>query len=95
MLGRMRTGLYNMTVGRLWGTSEPEELEPTEDKEYICLGFLDRQADILTRWAFKNDQQLMTLSEVEKRLRNSTEHSFEDIQLLVKHMIHSGKLDTA
>jgi hypothetical protein len=60
--------------------------------EYVCVEFLDRQADILQRWAFTNGKKVLLKEDLATHLQKSTQHSLEDINLLMKHMEHSGRI---
>ena len=55
------------------------------------MDYLERQSDIFVRWALKNEKTLMTLAKVKSSLHN-TQLSLGDIDLLVKHLEHSGRI---
>ena len=44
------------------------------------------------RWAAKHEISLMSLGKAKLSLQKSTQHSLLDIDLLLKHMEHSGRI---
>ena len=103
MAQSVASGLYNSTFGYLFGSSttaantaenEDDGAEATgiSDEEYICVDYLERQSDIFHRWAIKNQFTLMTRAKVKLCLQNQTKHTLEDIELLLKHLEHSGRI---
>ena len=84
------SGLYNQTFGRLWYAPEPTP-EPEPDS-YVCLDYLDRQAEQILRWANKAEISVISEAEFKRHLRKSTHHSEDDILLLISHLKHSGKM---
>lgn len=94
MASNVASGLYSRTFGYMFGGAEPaatqDESDPNE--EYICLDYLERQSDIFVRWATKNELNLMSRAKAKLNLQKSTKHSFSDIELLLKHLEHSGRI---
>lgn len=90
-------GMMASAVG--YGDSNPQQTPEEQEaekmaqakKEYVSITFLERQADIFVRWVLKRGNLLMSKQELVKHLLNSTNHSEEDIQLLVQHLKHSGR----
>ena len=59
--------VYNRTLGYMFGSGgqdAAQNLDAPEDQEFICMGYLERQADIFVRWALKNDKGLLSRSKV-------------------------------
>ena len=103
MAQSVASGLYSSTFGYLFGSSTPaantaaDEDDGTEapgmsDEEYICVDYLERQCDIFHRWAIKSQLTLMTRAKAKLCLQNQTKHTLEDIELLLKHLEHSGRI---
>jgi hypothetical protein len=88
------SGLYNQTLGRLWGGGAQPTPEP-ENETYVCFDYLERQADQIVRWANKSEKQLISEAELKRQLRKSTQHTEEDINLLLTHLKYSGKMAVA
>ena len=88
-MGWFASSLYSITLGRLY-TPEPEAT-PTS---FISLEYLDRQADQLFKWAVKTEKFLFSEQKLKKVLRDTTEHSEADIQLLFNHLKMSGRMQT-
>lgn len=94
MTTAVASGIYNQTLGRLWGGSATQAAEP-ENETYVCLAYLKRQADQIVRWANKSEKQLISEADLKRQLRKSTQHTEEDINLLLVHMRFSGKMASA
>lgn len=58
------------------------------------MDFLERQADIILKWAAKTERQVLSEADLKRQLRKSTQHSEDDILLLLAHLKHSGKMAT-
>ena len=90
------SGLYNRTFGYLFGggsdTGTPEGEDAETDVEYVCVEYLERQANIFTRWALKNENTLMSRAQAKLNLQKTTQHSLDDIELLLMFMEHSGRV---
>lgn len=89
------SGLYNWTIGSLiggGGSSGADRSAEATDEEFICVEYLDRQCDIFVRWAFKHELTLQSLAKVKTTLQKQNKHSLQDIDLLVKHLEHSGRV---
>ena len=91
------SGLYGRTFGYLFGGGSTNQeaksanSEPT-DQEYICVDYLDRQCDNFVRWAINHHYTLLSRAKAKHHLQTSTNHTFEDIELLLKHLEHSGRV---
>ena len=72
--------------------TQDESAEQVSDEEIICVDYLDRQADIFCRIAFKTNLTVMSLAKAKLQLQSSTQHTLEDIELLLKHLEHSGRV---
>ena len=44
------------------------------------------------RWAVKNQLTTISRAKAKLNLQKSTKHTLEDIELLLKHLEHSGKI---
>ena len=90
----MATGLYNNTFGYLLGSggAAEDQNEAANEQEYICVEYLDRQCDIFVRWAVKNQLTTISRATAKLKLQQSTKHTLEDIELLLKHLEHSDKI---
>ena len=90
------SGLYNNTFGYMFGGVAASETDQAEDEgseeELVCVDYLERQSDIFCRWAFKNQLNLLSLAKAKLNLQSSTQHTLEDIELLLKHLEHSGRV---
>jgi hypothetical protein len=82
--------LYSKAVGSIWGSTPVEE--PILE-EYVSVEFLDRQADQLLKWAAKIENPLHSEASLKRQLRKVTEHSEQDIDMLLVHMKHSGRME--
>jgi hypothetical protein len=58
------------------------------------MDYLERQADIILKWATKCEKQVLSEADLKRQLRKSTQHSEDDILLLLAHLKHSGKMAT-
>lgn len=74
-------------MSRLW--SKPEEAQPSE---YICVEFLDRQADQLLKWAAKCEKAIHSEQSLKRQLRKATQHSEADIELLLVHLKRTNRM---
>lgn len=98
LLGRVASGLYSYTVGSIWGGASSEPVKADEEEEgddpdiFVNVEFLNRQANQLIQWASKIEKQLHSEASLKRQLRGSTEHSEEDIELLLAYLHHSGKM---
>lgn len=66
--------------------------KPDESVDYVCVEFLDRQADQLLAWASKVEKPILSEAYLKRQLRKTTKHSEDDIQLLFAHMKFTGRL---
>ena len=89
MMGWIAGGIYKRTIGSIL-TAEPEQ--PQELSAYICVEFLDRQADQLVKWAIRSEKTIRSEADIRRQLRKSTTHTEEDIDLLLHHLKHSGRM---
>jgi hypothetical protein len=91
-LGWLASGLYSSTVGMVWGSSESQETKPSETQDFVSIELLDRQADMLVKWASNVDQYVHSEQKLKKILRTTTPHSDADINLLLTHMKHTNRI---
>jgi hypothetical protein len=56
---------------------------------------LERQADQLLKWAAKTEKHLHSEASLKRQLRKVTEHSEQDIEMLLVHLKHSGRMEIA
>ena len=87
------SGLYRNTFGYIFGASAQTETEDVAvNQEFICVDYLERQSDIFLRNAANTGLTLITMAKAKLSLSQNTQHSLEDIDLLLKHMEHSGRI---
>ena len=91
----MASGLYNRTFGYFMGGASggaADANDEVDEEEYICVEYLDRQCDIFAHWAAKCDHTIISRAKAKLSLQKSTKHTLDDIELLLKHMEHSGRI---
>ena len=64
MTSAVASGIYNQTLGRLWGTEHVVEVP--ENETYVCMDYLERQADQIVRWANKSEKQLISEADLKR-----------------------------
>ena len=92
MARSVASGLYNRTFGYLLGGAAAEVDDAADEEEYICIDYLDRQCEIFVRWALTNKLNLISRAKAKLSLQKSTSHTLDDIELLLKHLQHSGRI---
>lgn len=88
-MGWLASGLYSRTIGSFF---TPEVKQPDENQELVCIEFLDRQSDQLLKWAAKMEKQIHSEAQLKRQLRQATQHTEEEIEMLLVHMKHTSRM---
>lgn len=68
------------------------EIDNSDNQDYVCVEFLDRQADQLLNWSSKTERNIHSEAQLRKQLRKATTYSEEDLDLLMCHLKFTGRI---
>lgn len=68
------------------------EIHDSDSQDYVCVEFLDRQADQLLIWSSKTEKTIHSEVQLRKQLRKATTYSEEDLDLLMCHLKFTGRI---